>query len=120
MLSKNEIMNMEAVFNTSINSTKVDNNNLNDFAFFLEMLSKVNKFYLHAGETIYFPNYPVNREFLKKFYINDNLIHSTLLPVVELVGYCFTVGSNDLIMNIYRRKNISLKISPFSNQALNY
>jgi len=93
---------------------------VNEFEFFLDMLRDGHKLYLHAGETLYFPDYPVHKTFLKKFYVNDNLIHSALLPNVMRLGHGFAAGSNDLLMNIYRRKNITLEICPVSNQALKY
>lgn len=92
----------------------------NDFAFMLDALKKGDKLFLHAGETTYLPNYPVSKSFLKQFYINDNLIHSALLPNVERLGHGFAVINNELLMNIYKKKGISLEICPTSNQALHY
>jgi len=117
------IMNLEHVFNQpAVNQTKenLKEKKQNDFETMLDILRDGHKLYLHAGETSYFPDYPVDATFLQKFYINDNLIHSALLPNVMRLGHGFAAGSNDLLMNIYRRKNISLEICPVSNQALKY
>jgi len=111
---------MEHVFFNPPKPKSEEKLKVNDFEIFLNMLRDGHKLYLHAGETVYFPDYPVNAKFLKKFYVNDNLIHSALLPNVMRLGHGFAAGSNDLLMNIYRRKNISLEICPVSNQALKY
>lgn len=74
------------------------------------MVRNGEKLFLHAGETIYFPNYPVNRAFLKKYYVSDNLLHSALLLYVERFGHGLAAGSKDLLINTHRRKNISLEI----------
>jgi hypothetical protein len=76
--------------------------------------------FLHAGETSFFPDHPVDDSFMNKYYINDNLIHAALLPNVKRVGHGFGVYRNDLIQAIYIKKNISLEICPMSNEALRY
>jgi hypothetical protein len=60
----------------------------------LNALREGHKFYLHAGETLYFTNYPVSLKFFEKFYINDNLIHAALLPNMERVGHGFALVNN--------------------------
>jgi hypothetical protein len=76
--------------------------------------------FLHAGETSFFPDHPVDDAFLNRYYVNDNLFHAALLPHVKRVGHGFAVSRNDLIQAIYMKKNISLETCPMSNETLRY
>jgi len=104
--------------NNSSDLTKKPNKDL--FELFFNSLKRGNKLYLHAGETLYFPNYSIDEEFMKEFYINDNLIHAALLPNVERLGHGFALINNDLLISIFKAKNIGLEICPVSNKLLYY
>ncbi len=95
-------------------------NNPSSFKVLFQTLLSGKSFYLHAGETKYFPNYPITDKFMQKFYINDNLFHSALLPNVKRVGHGFAIANNDLLMSIFKQKKIHLEICPISNQVLLY
>jgi len=87
---------------------------------FSSLFTKKPEMYLHAGETNYFPDYAITKEFMNKYYINDNLFHAVLLPNVKRLGHGFAAIRNDLIFNIIKAKKISLEICPVSNEALKY
>jgi len=76
--------------------------------------------FYHAGETNYFPECPVDDEYLTNNYINDNLFHAILLPNLKRIGHGFASIKNDLLLEIIRKKNIPLEFSPLSNQDLFY
>lgn len=81
---------------------------------------KNEKVFLHAGETNFFPDYPVDDKFLDYFYINDTLFHAALLPNVERIGHGFAVARNDLLQAIFAERDILIGICPMSNDALRY
>ena len=76
--------------------------------------------YLHAGETTFFPKYPVDNDFLGKYYVNDNLFHALLLPNIPRIGHGLAVERNDLILAIMILKNIAMESCPASNEFLKY
>lgn len=100
--------------------------NDNDYENYFEMLfnnlknnSDLPLFY-HAGETKYFPDCPIDDDYMKNNYINDNLFHALLLPNVKRIGHGFAAIKNKLLLEILRKKNIALEFSPISNQDLFY
>jgi adenosine deaminase len=123
--------NLNVINNYTKNDNNTNNNNPNEtnsdkktnldlFELFFNSLKSGKRLYMHAGETLYFPNYSIDEEFMKEFYINDNLIHAALLPNVERLGHGFAVINNDLLLSIFKRKKIGLEICPISNQLLYY
>jgi len=119
LLNKN---NQNSINNTTTRISEENTTNEDYFADlfnFLKNNSSLPLFY-HAGETRYFPNHPVDDNYISTNYINDNVLHAILLPNVKRIGHGISAIKNELILEIMRKKNIALEFSPISNQDLFY